>query len=183
MIGNIATLAEDQFGGLGIYRAQIERDVIAGRFGREEADEILRNMEMQRGYAALSVVLMAGSWAFSCLSPTLPKTTDELVRLALANATIEAWPYIDPRVSAQLLRLPGFILVRCLPGFCLCVGNLAILRADPRLHDVALRFCEGFIAKWPILRLLRWPWIHLYVRPMMGLFRWLYLLEWPRAWT
>ena len=169
MIGQIAKSSED-FVGLRMFRIGIERDAKDGRLSRRKADDLHLSLERMRGYAALQIVLYAAAAIKRLLIPLLPP----LAELAVTNAITSGWSYADRRVSAQLLHLPGFLILRCIPGIASCIGNIAMLRADPRLYDVALRVCERAFS-FPILRLL----IPIYVRPSMRVLRWLMSLDWP----
>jgi len=169
MISQIAKASED-FVGLKFYRKGIEHDVKDGRLSQQEADELLHSLEKLRGYAALQTMLFAVNAIKRLCFPLLPWLTG----LVIINIATVSWMYVDRRVDPQILHQPGFIILRCIPGMAVCIGNIAILRADPRLYDVTLRICER-IVNYPILRLL----IPIYIRPGMRALRWLIDLEWP----
>jgi hypothetical protein len=169
MIHRIAKRAEDQTG-LRFYKQQIYRDLDADLLTKEQANDLLHKIEAVRGYASLQVILIAQIIITKSLF-ILPL----LMRMLASNIIMTFWPFADKRTSHAHLLSPGIVLIRCIPGCAIMAANIAMLRAEPDLHDVALRFCEHAYRRLHLKFL-----IPIFVRPSMQAIRWLCTLNWPQ---
>ncbi len=170
MIHSIAKIAEDQTG-LKYFRTQIKRDLETGLVNPEQAEDLLRKVERVRGYAGLQVILLA----VIIIRRTLLYIPPIWLNTLMMNGIISCWPALDRRVDFKHLHSPGVMLVRCIPGCGIVATNIALLRAEPALHDVALRFCEHAYRRMHLSFL-----IHVFVRPSMSAIRRLNNLNWPQ---
>ncbi|MFZ6015503.1 MAG: hypothetical protein ACOYUZ_04075 [Patescibacteria group bacterium] len=169
MIQAMVNGAED-LTGLKFYRKQICRELDAGLLTQDQADDLLNKIEAVRGYAGLEVLLISSIIIRYLLNFSLPWWLKQLAN----NIAVSIWPIIDRRTSFGHLHSPGILLVRCIPGCTIVATNIAMLRAQPDLHDVALRFCEHAYRSMHLSFL-----IPVFVRPAMAGIRWLNSLNWP----
>lgn len=170
MISKISSVAEDQ-SGLKFYRRQVCRELDAGLLTKVQADDLLCKIEAVRGYAGLQVILIAQA----IITKTLPFVLPFWTRLIIPNLLITIWPAMDRRTDFTHLHSPGILLIRCIPGCAIMAANIAMLRAEPDLHAVALRFCEHAYQRLHLNFL-----IPIFVRPSMLAIRWLCALNWPQ---
>jgi hypothetical protein len=170
MIHRIAKRAEDQTG-LKFYRQQVYRDLDAELLTKDQANDLLHKIEAVRGYAGLQVILVAQIIITRSIF-ILPLW----MRILAPNLIMTFWPFVDKRTSLAHLHSPGIVLIRCIPGCAIMAANIAMLRAEPDLHDVALRFCEHAYRRLHLKFL-----IPIFVRPSMLGIRWLCQLNWPQT--
>lgn len=152
------------------FEKQIERDVQQGTLSQEAADALLAKLQDLRVYARMQLVLYALLMTKRIAGIVVPPG----VELLASNAIIEAAILTHRKKIAKALHAPGMLLLRIIPGIALCIGNIALLKAEPLLYDVSMRLCAYACHKLR-LRFL----IPIYIRPGMKLLRWVYQLEWP----
>jgi len=171
VLSKITKTAEDTTG-LKFYHQQVRREYNAGLLTQKQAEDLFQKIERVRGYASLQVILIAQA----IITRTLPFLLPLWARLFAPNLTISLWPLLDKRTSFAHLHSPGILLLRCIPGCSIMAANITILRAEPDLHDIALRFCERTYSRYHLGFLNP-----IFVRPSMKIIRWLCQLNWPQT--
>ncbi len=150
-----------------LFEKQIERDVQSGAMSRETATDLLTQLQSLRVYARLQILFYILMMVKRIARLAVPLGTEVIT----SNLVIEATA-LTHRETTRILHAPGIMLLRMIPGITICIGNIAILKAEPRLYDVAMRLGEHVCRKLH-LRFL----IPIYIRPGMKLLRWVYQLE------
>lgn len=172
-----------------MFEHQIAHDVESGVLDRGTADELRVRLQTLRAYARLQaffLVLLVGKRITAFIHSSkegLATTHSYVVRffqwlLALivdsivANVIIEAVAAANPRM-AKTLHAPGMLIIRAIPFFTPFIANFAVLKEEPRLHDVMVRLYER------ICRRLHAPFLaKYYINPGMRAVKWACELEW-----
>lgn len=154
----------------GPFEKQIERDVQQGALSQQAAADLLARLRGLRVYAQMQILFYVLAMGRRITRLAVPFGAE----LVASNAIIEAVVLTNRDKMAKVMHAPGMLLFRMIPGIAICIGNIAILKAEPMLYDVAMRLCEHICHRMR-LRFL----IPIYIRPGMKLMRWVYQLEWP----
>lgn len=154
------------------FAIQIRRDTASGAIDEREARRLSERFEELRGYARLQIALYAVMTA-SAFKPVPSRFLSWLCNIIATRATVELFAKLDRRVFAQILRSPGLFLLNLMPGFNKTLGISAMLKAEPALYDIGLRYCEHWFEKRRLGFLNRF-----YARPAIRAYRWVLELEW-----
>ncbi|MFA6428912.1 MAG: hypothetical protein WCV84_00235 [Patescibacteria group bacterium] len=154
----------------GPFEKQIARDVQLGVMDQQSAADLLVRLRSLRVYAQMQILFYILTMGRRVARLVVPFGAE----LIASNAIMEVVVLANREKMAKVMHAPGMLLLRMIPGAAMCIGNIAILKAEPILYEVALRLCEHICHRLHARFL-----IPVYIRPGMRLMRWVYQLEWP----